>query len=52
MDATLPLTDPDFGGDGQFNGRALNTGVYVFMAEIEFIDGLTEVFKGDVMLMR
>ena len=44
--------DPDFGWDGQFNGRALNTGVYVFMAEIEFIDGLTEVFKGDVMLMR
>lgn len=44
--------DPDFGWDGQFNGRELNTGVYVFMAEIEFLDGLTEVFKGDVMLMR
>ncbi|MCI5083477.1 MAG: gliding motility-associated C-terminal domain-containing protein, partial [Saprospiraceae bacterium] len=44
--------DPYFGWDGRFRGQDLNTGVYVYVAEIRFIDGLTEVFKGDVLLMR
>ena len=44
--------DPSFGWDGQLNGREMNTGVYVYVAEIEFLDGLVEVFKGDVLLMR
>lgn len=46
---------PDDSGnrwDGKFQGQPLNAGVYVFMAEIEFVDGITEVFKGDVILLK
>ncbi|MEZ5043427.1 MAG: gliding motility-associated C-terminal domain-containing protein [Saprospiraceae bacterium] len=44
--------DSDAGWDGTFRGQALNTGIYVYFAEIEFIDGLTEIFRGDVLLNR
>lgn len=44
--------DSEVGWDGTFRGQAMNTGVYVYFAEIEFVDGLTEVFRGDVLLMR
>lgn len=44
--------DPNYGWDGTFKGRKLNTGVFVYVAEIAFVDGLVEVFKGDVVLMR
>ncbi|MBX2873694.1 MAG: gliding motility-associated C-terminal domain-containing protein [Saprospiraceae bacterium] len=42
----------DAGWDGTFRNQPLNTGVYVYFAEIEFVDGLTEVFSGDVLLRR
>ncbi|GJM31842.1 MAG: hypothetical protein DHS20C18_08430 [Saprospiraceae bacterium] len=38
--------------DGEFRGQLLNPGVFVYFFEIEFVDGLTEVYKGDVLLMR
>ena len=44
--------DPAFSWDGRHRGQMLNPGVFVWVAEIEFIDGRTEVFKGDVTLMR
>ena len=44
--------DPAHAWLGDFNGQPLNSGVYVYFAEIEFLDGLTEVFKGDVTLLR
>ena len=44
--------DPAYSWFGDFNGQPLNSGVYVYLAEIEFLDGLTEVFKGDVTLLR
>ncbi len=47
-----PVEAPSFTWDGQFQGRPLNPGVFVYFAEIEFVDGQTEVFKGDVLLMR
>ncbi|MCB0584326.1 MAG: gliding motility-associated C-terminal domain-containing protein [Phaeodactylibacter sp.] len=40
------------GWDGTFRGSELDPGVFAYVAEIEFIDGRTEVYKGDVMLMR
>lgn len=40
------------GWDGYFNGRKAETGVYVYQAEILFIDGETEVFAGDLTLVR
>lgn len=44
--------DPVNSWDGYYQGQLLNTGVFVYVAEIEFVDGLTEVFKGDVALIR
>lgn len=40
------------GWDGTFRGQPMNTGVYVYFAEIEFVDGLTEIFSGDALLLR
>lgn len=50
-DEFLP-NDPLFGWDGTFNGRDVSIGVYTYYAEIEFIDGFIEVFKGDVTVVR
>ena len=44
--------DAAFGWDGTFNGKKLNSGVFVYFAEIEFSDGLKIIYKGDVTLMR
>lgn len=44
--------DPDFGWNGTYRGRSLNPGVFVYMAEIEFVDGQVEIFSGEVMLTK
>ena len=44
--------DPEVGWDGYFRGQLLNPAVFVYWAEIEYIDGVTELFKGDVTLMK
>jgi gliding motility-associated-like protein len=38
--------------DGNFNGKPLNPGVFVYAIEIEFTNGKTRLFKGDVTLLR
>lgn len=48
----FPPENPTFGWDGTFRGQELNSGVYVYVAEIEFIDGKVEVFKGEVVLVK
>ncbi len=40
------------GWDGTFNGRDAMVGVYFWTAEIEFLDGVTEFFNGDLTLVR
>ncbi len=44
--------DPAFGWDGTWRGEPMNSAVFTWYAEIELIDGRTEVVKGDVTLMR
>jgi gliding motility-associated-like protein len=48
----FPPNDPQYGWNGEFNGRPMNAGVYVYAAEVEYVDGRTELVKGEVMLMR
>lgn len=48
----LPTTDESVGWDGSFNGEPLGAGFYVYSLEMEFINGATEVYSGDVMLIR
>ena len=44
--------DPTLGWDGNFNGQPMNAAVYVFYAEIEYIDGRVEIVQGDLALIR
>ncbi|MEM6964218.1 MAG: gliding motility-associated C-terminal domain-containing protein [Bacteroidota bacterium] len=44
--------DDTYGWDGFYKNKKLNPGVYVYFAEIEFIDGQVVVYKGDVTLVR
>lgn len=44
--------DPQNGWDGTFKGETLNPQVFVYWAEIEFIDGLKVLYKGDVALRK
>jgi len=44
--------NPTIGWDGSYKGEPMNPGVFVWVAEIEFIDGKREVFQGDVTVVR
>ncbi|MCB0705625.1 MAG: gliding motility-associated C-terminal domain-containing protein [Saprospiraceae bacterium] len=44
--------DETQGWDGTFRGREMNSGVYVYMAEVEYKDGRVILFRGDITLMR
>ncbi|MEM6964021.1 MAG: choice-of-anchor L domain-containing protein [Bacteroidota bacterium] len=50
-DFIMPM-NPLSGWDGTLRGKPLNPQVFVYYAEIEFIDGYTERFEGDVALRR
>ncbi len=39
------------GWDGTWFGRYVSQGVYIYQIEIEFIDGVREVFRGTVKLL-
>ncbi len=38
--------------DGRFKGKQMNSGVFVWYAEIEYTDGYVETLRGDVTLVR
>jgi gliding motility-associated-like protein len=44
--------DAAAGWDGTFKGEKMNSGVYAWYAEVEYIDGFKEILKGDVTLLR
>lgn len=44
--------DPALGWDGTFRGQAVNPDVFVYIAQVEFIDGVVETVKGDVTVIR
>ena len=43
---------PAYGWDGTFNGQYMNTGVFIYMIRVRYFDGSTQVFKGDITLIR
>jgi gliding motility-associated-like protein len=47
----FPPNDPTFSWNGYFKNQISPSGVYVFYAEVAFIDGRTQLFEGDFMLM-
>lgn len=38
--------------DGRFNNKIANPGVYVYVIEISFLDGIDLTYRGDVTLLR
>ncbi|MCB0585772.1 MAG: gliding motility-associated C-terminal domain-containing protein [Phaeodactylibacter sp.] len=44
--------DPSLGWDGFFKGEPAQMGVYAFFAEVEFIDGISIIYEGDLSLVR
>jgi gliding motility-associated-like protein len=38
--------------DGTFKGREVNNGVFVYVVEVEFVDGTTQTFTGDLTVVR
>ncbi len=40
------------GWDGTFKGKPMNTGVYVWMAEIEYLDGEVSLQRGDITIVK
>ena len=44
--------DPNFGWEGYLDGRSMNPGVFTWLAQIEFADGETRLFNGDVTLIK
>ena len=44
--------NPAIGWDGKLNGQPMAPAVFVWVVEVEFIDGVVEVFSGDVSLLR
>lgn len=44
--------DPAQGWDGRFRGQLVPPGVYAYLVEVEYPDASTEVFSGDVTVLR
>ena len=51
-DSNFQPNDPTNSWDGTFNGEVLNPAVFVYFAQIEFLDGKVILYKGDVTLLR
>lgn len=45
-------SDPQFGWNGRYKGEFVDPAVFVYVIEVEYIDGETQVFKGDVTVVR
>lgn len=48
----LAVGDLAQGWDGQFLGRPMDQGVFVYVVTVEFVDGEAVTYEGDVTLMR
>ncbi len=48
----FPINDPQIGWDGTFKGEQMNSGVYIWTLEVEFIDGFKQLFSGQTTLLR
>lgn len=48
----FPINDPAYGWNGKSKGKYLNPAVFVYYLEAEFIDGSTQLYKGDITIFR
>jgi large repetitive protein len=48
----ISLNDPNAGWDGTYRGKPVSPGVYVWQAEVIFLDGQRQRYAGDVTVIR
>ncbi len=48
----FPPNDPTYGWDGTFKGKKLGSNVFVWSAIVEFIDGESVTYGGDVVILE
>ncbi len=48
----LPIGEESAGWDGTFLGQPVNSGVFVYLVEVEFIDDSIVIFEGDVTVLQ
>ncbi|MCC6724160.1 MAG: gliding motility-associated C-terminal domain-containing protein [Saprospiraceae bacterium] len=48
----LQLGNVVMGWDGYFRGKEMDPGIFAYLAQVEFIDGVVVLFEGDVMIVR
>ncbi len=50
--SNIDLNNPLLGWDGMHKNREMNPGVYVYYAEVEYLDGVVLTYEGDISLIR
>lgn len=50
--APFDVNDSSIGWDGRFRNQDMGTGAYLWFLEVEYLDGVTEVYKGSTTLIR
>ena len=48
----VPLSGENIIWNGEFNGKTMNSGVFVYLITARFLDGAEATFRGDVTLIR
>jgi gliding motility-associated-like protein len=48
----IQANNPNDGWNGQFNGKDVQTGVYTYVIEVEYLDGEMETLTGTVTLVK
>lgn len=48
----FPLNDPSLGWDGTHNGKPVNSGVFAYVAIINFVDNIPVTYHGTVTVLR
>jgi len=48
----IPHSQDQYGWDGRFKGQVMNPGVFVYLVEVEFLDGEIEQYSGSITLIK
>ena len=48
----FPPDDPTYGWNGKHRDDPLNPAVFAYVVEVEFVDGVKKLFKGDVTIVQ
>ena len=44
--------DPQLGWRGTHRGKKVTPGVYIYVVEVTYVDGETEIFSGDITVIK